>query len=125
MRAAAAPVVSASQSWSRWLQIEVAIPACARTPCASEASRPVGASTSTRSRAASPDVIATLQHCLGARISGHARHDALEFGERLADLQSLVAEPELADRGLVRPDPLLHNRDRLPDLAARLEEAKQ
>jgi hypothetical protein len=36
-----------------------------------------------------------------------------------------VVEAELADRALVRAAALLHHRDRLPDLAARLEVAEQ
>jgi hypothetical protein len=50
--------------------------------------------------------------------------NAAELAERLADADAVV-EAELADRALVRAAALLHHRDRLADLAARLEVAKQ
>ena len=113
--------------------VSVAIPASARTVLASVASLPVGASTSTRMRRRSSPSPAGFGHVPSFGISvlpdafehGDAGQHAPELAQRLADADVPVVEAELADRALVRAAALLHDRDRLADLAARLEVAQQ
>ncbi|EEF22701.1 conserved hypothetical protein, partial [Ricinus communis] len=124
--AAAAAISSSASSDAVSGQTRQSMPWLSSTARITCASRPRGARI--RMRSSTPPLscgrrgdIAIAQQRLRARVAGRARQHPLEVGQRLADLDAVRSEAELADRLLVRVGAALDHRDRLQQVAARLE----
>src|SRR5882724_8965813 len=100
------------------------MPACSSARAASAASRPAGVRTRTAYSRSSLSAGMPF-HVGGPRFQRwHAREDALEVLEGLADADAVGAEQQLPDRVLVTTRALLEHRDGLLELPARFEVAK-
>src|SRR6185312_11202736 len=113
-------------------QGSAAIPASASTRPTLAASRPVGASTSTRSRRRSTSgglgmSRATLaeERRPGAQVDRRAREHTLELADGRADLEAPRRDPVLAERELVEAAAHLRDADALAHLPHGLEEAEE
>src|SRR4051812_4628205 len=108
-------------------------PDSARMLRAMAASRGVGASISTRSPTSlmAPGSSNSIRPPLISEraglpfVLGQAGHDAPETLQRLAHLDAVVPDHQLAERPLVRAGPLLEDADGLPDLGIDLEVAEE
>ncbi len=103
-----------------------AMPASASIARAIAPSRPCGASTSARSETVvALHAPSRFMQSRRRRPARHAAQHALEVRERLADVMPRLSIVIFADRVLVRPGPLLDDRDRAAHPPERLEIAQQ
>src|SRR5215471_9949030 len=121
-----APLCISMARATRSGQISQEIPSSARSRFTSAASRPLGATTRTRSsRGSVPSMRITLrQHPCRSLIDRAARHHADEYLQGLADRQPAAVHHQSAQGLLVPAAPLLDDGDRLSDRALVLEVAQ-
>src|SRR3954469_10253672 len=89
--------------------------------CDSSASRPKGASISTRCSSCTRAASVTPRPSRSGALLGHSGEYAAVVAQRLADADAAAGHAELADRALVVAAALLDHRDGLAHLALGLE----
>src|ERR1044071_4897167 len=124
MTAAPAPRAIASQNSSLLRHAVPAKPSFSRTSHARRASRPMGASTRTRSCSPASEFEQSIILKIVRIVNRAPAHDAAKLPERLTDPDSIFRDLQLAYRAFVRSGAPFQYRNGLTDFAAVFEITK-